>query len=120
MEKIMGKKLYVGNLKPDTEESHLLEWFASYGTVVSANVVKDRMTGEGRGFGFVEMETTEQADAAQKELDGQEREGQTLKVSEARSKPSRREGGGYGGQRRGGGGYGGGRRDDGGGGQRRY
>jgi cold-inducible RNA-binding protein len=113
MENIMGKKLYVGNLKPDTEDSHLQEWFAAFGTVVSANVVKDRMSGQGRGFGFVEMETAEQADAAQKDLDGQERDGQTLKVSEAKSKPPRRGGGGYGGG--GGGGYGGQRREGGGG-----
>jgi len=103
----MGKKLYVGNLKPDVEDASLQEWFSAFGTVVSANVVKDRMTGQGRGFGFVEMGSSEEAEAAMTGLDGQERDGQTLKVNEARSKPPRR-----------GGGYGGGRRD--GGGPRRY
>ena len=103
----MGKKLYVGNLNPDVEDASLQEWFSAFGTVVSANVVKDRMIGQGRGFGFVEMESSEEAEAAMTGLDGQERDGQTLKVIEGRSKPPRR-----------GGGYGGGRRD--GGGPRRY
>ncbi len=107
----MGKKLYVGNLRPDVDETKLQEWFSAFGAVVSANVVKDRMTGEGRGFGFVEMENAEEAEAAKTGLDGQERDGQSLKVNDAKSKPPRRGGGGYGGQRRGGGGYGGGRRE---------
>ena len=69
----MGKKLYVGNLRPDVDDAKLQEWFSAFGTVVSANVVKDRMTGEGRGFGFVEMESSEEAEAAKTGLDGQER-----------------------------------------------
>jgi len=111
MEIIMGKKLYVGNLRPDIEDANLQEWFSAFGTVVSANVVKDRMTGEGRGFGFVEMESSDEAEAAKTGLDGQERDGQTLKVNDARPKPPRREGGR---------GYGGGRREGGGGGSRGY
>ena len=110
----MGKKLYVGNLKPDVDDASLQEWFSAFGTVVSANVVKDRMTGQGRGFGFVEMESADEAEAAMTGLDGQDRDGQSLKVNEARSKPPRRGGGGYGGGRR----DGGGRRN--GGGPRRY
>jgi RNA recognition motif-containing protein len=107
----MGKNLYVGNLSFDIDDSALEQLFSAHGTVESAKVIKDRDTGRSRGFGFVEMSTDEEAQAAIAALDGQEAEGRPIKVNEA--KPRENRGGGGGGGR---GGYGGG----GGGGRRRY
>ena len=108
----MGKKLYVGNLSYDVDSAQLEELFGAHGTVVSANVISDRYTGQSKGFGFVEMSSDEEAKAAMSALDGQEFGGRTLRVNEARPRENR--GGGGGRRDRGGGGYGGG------GGQRQY
>ena len=106
----MGKKLYVGNLSYDVSSSDLEAMLATHGTVLSAEVISDRATGRSKGFGFVEMESDDHAQAAIDALNGQETGGRTLTVNEARPREPR-SGGGYGGG--GGGGYGGG-----GGGQR--
>jgi RNA recognition motif-containing protein len=105
-------KLYVGNLSFNTTNYDLEELFAQAGTVQSANVVEDRETGRSRGFGFVEMSSKEEGEAAIEQFNGKEVDGRELKVNEA--KP-REEGGGYRGG--GGGGYGGGRGGSGGGGR---
>jgi cold-inducible RNA-binding protein len=111
----MATKLYVGNLSFQTTSDELRDYFAQAGTVESASVVEDRMTGRSRGFGFVEMATPEEATAAIEQLNGKEFGGRNLTVNEARPRTDRGPGGnygnrgGYGGG--GGGGYGGGRRD---------
>jgi RNA recognition motif-containing protein len=102
----MGKKLYVGNLNFNVDSAALEELFAAHGTVVSANVISDRYTGQSKGFGFVEMSSDEEASAAISALDGQEHSGRNIKVNEARPREDRRGGGGGG---RGGYGGGGGR-----------
>ncbi len=112
----MGKKLYVGNLPYTVSDSDLQRLFEPHGAVQSAQVVVDRDTGRSKGFGFVEMETGEAAQAAISALNGQDFNGRSLTVNEARPREERGGGrGGYGGGggRRGGGGgggYGGGRR----------
>jgi RNA recognition motif-containing protein len=105
----MATKLYVGNLSFQTSSEDLRAHFAQAGTVESASVVEDRMTGRSRGFGFVEMSTPEEAAAAIEQLNGKEFSGRNLTVNEARPRTDR-PGGGYGGGggRGGGGGYGGG------------
>lgn len=102
----MATKLYVGNLSFQTSSDDLRAHFAQTGTVESASVVEDRMTGRSRGFGFVEMATPEEAVAAIEMLNGKEFGGRNLTVNEARPRTDR-PGGGYG-NRGGGGGYGGG------------
>ena len=120
----MGKKLYVGNLSYDVDSSALQELFAAHGTVDSAQIITDRDTGRSKGFGFVEMGTDEEAQAAIAALNGQEHGGRALTVNEARPKEEgagRSFGGGGGGERRGGfggGGRGGDRGGFGGGGGR--
>jgi len=105
----MGTKLYVGNLGYSVSDSQLEQLFAASGTVRSAVVILDRDTGRSKGFGFVEMGSDEEAQAAIAALNGKEFEGRTITVSEARSKEGGgRRGGGYGGGGGGGGGYGGG------------
>jgi cold-inducible RNA-binding protein len=110
----MGKKLYVGNLSYDTTDSVLEQMFAAHGTVESAQVIMDRDTGRSKGFGFVEMSSEQEAKAAINALNGQEVNGRSLTVNEARPREERgggRSGGGYGGGGRSGGGRpGGGRR----------
>ena len=101
----MGKKLYVGNLSYGMTDSDLEQLFAAYGTVQSAQVIMDRDTGRSKGFGFVEMGSDQEAQAAIDGLNGQETQGRPLTVNEARPKES----GGGGGR----GGYGGGGRDGG-------
>jgi cold-inducible RNA-binding protein len=117
----MGKKLYVGNLVYSIGDAELQQMFAAYGTVESAQVIMDRDTGRSKGFGFVEMGTDQEAQAAIAACNGKDVEGRALTVNEARPKPeggSRGGGrGGYGGGGHGGGGGGGGY---GGGGGRRY
>lgn len=114
----MGKKLYVGNLSYDVDASQLQEWFAAHGAVQSAEVIADRMTGRSKGFGFVEMGTEEEAQAAIAALNGKEMAGRPLTVNEAKPREERpRTGGGFGGGGRGGdrggrGGFGGGRGGD--------
>jgi RNA recognition motif-containing protein len=111
----MGRKLYVGNLSYSVRDSDLQDLFAAHGTVDSAQVIMDRDTGRSKGFGFVEMSSDQEAQAAISALNGKEVEGRNLTVNEARP---REEGGGGGGRGRGGfgGGGGGGRGGYGGGG----
>jgi RNA recognition motif-containing protein len=107
----MGKKLYVGNMSYDVDSSALEQLFAAHGTVQSAQVITDRDTGRSKGFGFVEMSTDAEAQAAIAAVNGQEHDGRALTVNEAKPKESRGGGGGgggYGGGGGGGGGYGGG------------
>jgi RNA recognition motif-containing protein len=108
----MGSKIYVGGLPYSTTEPRLSELFAPHGKVESARVITDKFTGRSRGFGFVEMETDEEAEAAIAALDGTELEGRTLTVNKARPQESRpRSGRGDRGDRGGGGRGGGGGRD---------
>ena len=100
----MGKKLYVGNLSYDVSSSDLEAMLAAHGTVLSAQVITDRETGRSKGFGFVEMENAQEADAAIAALNGQDHGGRALTVNEARPREPRAGGGGGGGR----GGYGGG------------
>src|SRR5438094_10248061 len=119
----MGKKLYVGNLAYTLSDSDLLRMFEPHGTVQSAQVIMDRDTGRCKGFGFVEMGSDQEAQAAITALNGTEVEGRALTVNEARPKPEGGGGGGrggYGGGRGGGGGGRGGYGGGGGGGGRRY
>ena len=108
----MGKKLYVGNLSYDVDSSTLESLFAAHGTVQSAEIISDRETGRSKGFGFVEMGSEEEAQAAIAALNGQENNGRALTVNEAKPKENRTGGfgggGGGGGRSGGGGGYGGG------------
>ncbi|MBU0718612.1 MAG: RNA-binding protein [Planctomycetes bacterium] len=116
----MGKKLYIGNLSYDVTSSDLETMLSAHGTVQSAEVITDRATGRSKGFGFVEMDSDEEARAAVAALDGQDHGGRALTVNEAKPRAPRTGGGGYGGGGRGGsgggGGYGGGRGGGGGGG----
>jgi RNA recognition motif-containing protein len=84
----MAKKLYVGNLSWGTTEDSLKEMFSKAGSVVSASIITDKMTGKSRGFGFVEMEDAD-ADNAIKMFHGQEIDGRTLTVNEARPREER-------------------------------
>jgi RNA recognition motif-containing protein len=83
-ENLVGKKLYVGNLSYSVTHSDLAAWFAQYGTVHSALVIQDRDTGTSKGFGFVEMDTDAQAEAAILGLNDHEHDGRRLTVSEAK------------------------------------
>ena len=96
----MTMKLYVGNLAFQTSSEELQTLFAQAGTVESVSLIEDRETGRSRGFGFVEMSTKEEAQAAITALDGKECDGRNLKVNEAKPRENRNSGGG--------GGYGGG------------
>jgi RNA recognition motif-containing protein len=100
----MGKKLYVGNLSYGVSSSDLQKMFEEYGTVESAQVIMDRDTGRSKGFGFVEMGSDQEAQAAIAALSGKEMDGRTLTVNEARPREG---GGGRGGSGGGGGGRGG-------------
>ncbi len=102
----MGKKLYVGNLGYDVSSSDLEQLLAQHGTVISAEVISDRMTGQSKGFGFVEMGTDQEAQTAINALNGKEFKGRTLTVNEARPRPPKSGGGrgGFGGRGGGGGG----------------
>jgi RNA recognition motif-containing protein len=101
----MGKKLYVGGLSHGTGNGELEKMFEPYGTVQSAQVIMDRVTGRSKGFGFVEMGSDQEAQAAIAGLSGKEVDGRSLTVNEARPKEDRGGGGrgGSGGGRRGGG-----------------
>jgi RNA recognition motif-containing protein len=111
----MGRKLYVGNLTFQVTDSDLSKLFEPHGTVASAQVIMDRDTGRSKGFGFVEMKTDQEAQAAATALNGKDYEGRPLTVNEAKPRPEGGRGGSGGGGR---GGYGGG--GGGGGGGRRY
>ena len=114
----MGKKLYVGNLTYEVTDQELSDLFQPFGSVQSAQVITDRMSGRSKGFGFVEMSSNQEAEAAISALNGKEHNGRALTVNEARPKTEGGRGGGGGGSR---GGYGGGGRGGyGGGGGRRY
>jgi len=106
----MGSKLYVGNLGYGVTDSNLEQMFGAHGAVQSAQVIMDRDTGRSKGFGFVEMSSSAEAEKAINALNGVEKDGRAMTVNEARPKT---EGGGGGGRGRGdygGGGGGGGRR----------
>lgn len=90
----MATKLFVGKLSFDTTNDSLQALFAQYGVVVSAQVIMDRDTNRSKGFGFVEMETQEAADAAIAAMDGKDFEGRTIVVNVARPKEDRPAGGG--------------------------
>lgn len=102
----MGKKLYVGNLGYGVTSSDLEQLFTAHGTVESAEVISDRDSGRSKGFGFVQMSTDQEAQAAISALNGQSHGGRALTVNEAKPRENRGGGGGGGGR----GGYGGGRR----------
>ena len=104
----MGKKLYVGNLTYSVSSSDLEQLFSQFGTVQSAQVIEDRETGRSKGFGFVEMDSEAQAQAAIDGLNDQEHDGRRLTVNEAKPREDRGGGRGRGGGGYGGGGYGGG------------
>lgn len=107
----MAKKLYVGNLSYDTTDSALQQMFEEFGSVVSAQIIMDRDSGRSKGFGFVEMDSNQAADAAIAGLHEKQVGGRPLTVNEARPREERGGGGGRsGGGRSGGGGYGGGGR----------
>ena len=110
----MGRKLYVGNLSYDVDSSQLEEMFTAHGTVTSAQIITDRDTGRSKGFGFVEMGSDDEAQAAIAALNGQQNNGRALTVNEAKPKENRSGGGGGGGGRGGYGGGGGGRSGGGG------
>ena len=97
-----NNKLYVGGLPYATTEDELEDLFSEHGTVESARVITDRMTGRSKGFGFVEMSSQEEAEAAAEKLNNSDLEGRTLVVNEARPR-EKRSGGGYGGGGGGGG-----------------
>jgi len=111
----MSKKLYIGNLPYSVDGEKLHQHFSQFGQVESAKVITDRESGRSKGFGFVEMSSDEEAKNAISQLDGQELEGRSINVSEARPQEPRE--GGRGG-RGFGGGRGGGRGGSGGGGNR--
>jgi RNA recognition motif-containing protein len=106
----MGRKLYVGNLGYGVSDSDLLSMFEPHGTVVSAQIIMERETGRSKGFGFVEMKTDQEAQAAIATLNGQDAGGRSMTVNEARPRPeggrsgsgtrgSSGSSGGYGGRR---------------------
>ncbi len=99
----MGRRLYVGNLAYGVTSSDLESLLGQHGSVVSAEVISDRMTGRSKGFGFVEMSSDDEAQSAIDALNGQDHDGRALTVNEAKPREPRRSDGGGGG-----GGYGGG------------
>ncbi len=103
----MGRKLYVGNLTYGVDSSALQQMFEQFGTVESAQVIMDRDTGRSKGFGFVEMGSDQEAQAAIAGMSGKEVDGRTLTVNEAKPREDRGGGGGRGGYGGGGGGRGG-------------
>jgi RNA recognition motif-containing protein len=108
----MGKKLYVGNLSYSVNDDSLQQHFSAFGTIASAKVMMDRDSGRSKGFGFVEMSSDAEAQAAISGMNGKSVDGRDMVVNEARPMEPRTGGGGGGGGRRegGGGGYGGGGR----------
>ena len=102
----MGSKLYVGNLSYNVTSSDLQSMFEKHGTVNSAEIINDRETGRSKGFGFVQMGSDDEAQAAITALNGQQHDGRALTVNEAKPREDRPRGGGGGGGGRGG--YGGG------------
>jgi len=95
----LNKKLYVGSLPYSTTEDDLRNLFGQYGQVASVRIITDKFTGQSKGFGFVEMESADDAQKAIEGVNGQQMGGRTLIVNNARP-PQEREGGGGGGERR--------------------
>lgn len=93
--------IYVGNLSRDVTDEDLQQAFEKYGAVESAKVIKDKFSGDSRGFGFVEMPSKDEAQEAMSALDGSELKGRNITVNEARPRTDRRRGGGGGGRGRG-------------------
>jgi RNA recognition motif-containing protein len=89
----MGSKLYVGGLPYSATEGRLQELFSAHGTVASANVISDKITGQSRGFGFVEMSSSGEAQRAISAINGTQMDGRTLTVNEAKPQ-ARHDGGG--------------------------
>ena len=89
----MGNKLYVGNLSFSVDSNQLLEIFSDCGTVATSKVIMDRDTGRSKGFAFIEMSTTGEAQAAIQKLNGQDLGGRAMNVSEAKPQEPRRDGG---------------------------
>ncbi len=83
----MAKKIYVGNMNYNTSEDDLRSLFGQYGEVASVNIIVDRETRRPKGFGFIEMDQSDAADAAISELDGKEVDGRNLRVNEATERP---------------------------------
>jgi RNA recognition motif-containing protein len=108
----MGSKIYVGGLPYSATEQQLSDLFAAHGAVASARIITDKFTGQSRGFGFVEMSSDSEAQAAITALNGSEMGGRTLTVNEARPQEPRTGGGGRGGFGGGGGRSGGGGKRD--------
>ena len=109
----MAKKLYIGGLSYNTAEGTLKETFAQAGTVESAVIIMDRMSGRSKGFGFVEMSSDEEAQKAIEMFNGKDLDGRNITVNEARPQEPRAPGSGFDrGGRGGGGGFGGNRRRD--------
>ncbi|MGA1980544.1 MAG: RNA-binding protein [Sedimentisphaerales bacterium] len=106
--------IYVGNLSPQATEDDLRKAFEAFGQVESANIIKDKFSGESRGFGFVQMPSKQEAQKAIEQMNGTDLMGRTINVNEARPRPDRQGGGRDSGRGRGGPGFGGG------GGRRRY
>ncbi|MGB6033932.1 MAG: RNA-binding protein [Bacteroidota bacterium] len=102
----MRMNIYVGNLSRDVSEEDLRQAFEAFGQIATATIIKDKFSGESRGFGFVEMPSKTEAQSAIDGLNGKDLKGQSLNVNEARPRTEDRRGG----DRRGGGGGGGGRR----------
>lgn len=94
----MAHKLFVGGIAFSTTSEGLREFFTQSGTVVTANVITDQFSGRSRGFGFVEMETAEEATQAASQLNGRELDGRALKVELAKPKTDGARGGGFGGR----------------------
>jgi RNA recognition motif-containing protein len=92
--------IYVGNLSRDLTESDLREAFQAFGEVSSASIIKDKFSGESRGFGFVEMPNPAEAKAVIAGLNGKSLKGRAITVNEARPRTENRGGGGFGGGRR--------------------
>jgi len=95
--------IYVGNLSQQVTEDELREAFEAFGEVTSVNIIKDKYSGESKGFGFIEMPKKEEATTAMEELNSSELKGKTINVNEAKPRSDNRRGGG-GGRQRGGGG----------------
>jgi len=98
--------IYVGNIPHKTTDEELMQAFEGFGEVISAKIVKDRFTGQSRGFGFVEMPNKDEAQAAIDGTNGQDFQGRTLRVNEARPRPERSDRRPSNGNGGGGGGYG--------------
>ena len=90
----MGKKLFVGNLSFNVTEEKLKQEFSQAGTVVSVNIIEDKMSGRPRGFGFVELATEEEAKKAIEQINGKEIDGRAVTVNEAKERVNRNRSGG--------------------------